>query len=250
MTHYWPICNGLMKDAKGSADMIQGSLTSFVPDRFGNADSALALNGGWTQVPSGIYFDSPQFTITVWIFPQNVGRWSRVIDFGNGPSGDNILLTIDCGDNLLSGLGLYSGSNFITQPNSGQALTLNTWQFLVVTFNGTNVYFYINGALVGTSSNTFLDLLSINRTKNYIGKSNWAGNGFSSSYIDELRFYRISLTQIQINTLMNQSDTSSTLNSCKVTTTSTTSTTSTHIITSPPSSTSQLTSSISSNNLI
>ena len=34
--------------------MKQGALTSFTSDRFGNANSALALNGGWAQVPSGV----------------------------------------------------------------------------------------------------------------------------------------------------------------------------------------------------
>ena len=71
LTHYWPIESGSMNDVKGAADMSQGNATSYTSDRFGNANSALALNGGWTQVPSGIYFNSPQFTITAWVYPQN-----------------------------------------------------------------------------------------------------------------------------------------------------------------------------------
>ena len=43
-----------MLDQIGSAHMTQGALTSFTSDRFGNANSALALNGGWAQVPSGV----------------------------------------------------------------------------------------------------------------------------------------------------------------------------------------------------
>ncbi len=68
LTHYWPICNCTMKDAIGTADMIQGNLTSFIADRYGKVNSALALNGGWAQVPSGIYFDTPEFTIAVWVY--------------------------------------------------------------------------------------------------------------------------------------------------------------------------------------
>ena len=48
LTHYWPICDGQMLDQIGMANMIQGNLTSFTLDRFGNANSALALNGGYT----------------------------------------------------------------------------------------------------------------------------------------------------------------------------------------------------------
>ena len=59
MTHYWPITNGGMLDQIGLAHMKQGALTSLTLDRFGNPNSALALNGGWTQVPSGVYFNTP-----------------------------------------------------------------------------------------------------------------------------------------------------------------------------------------------
>ena len=93
LTHYWPICKDQMLDVIGSAHMTQGNFTSFTTDRFGYANSALALNGGWTQVPPGIYLDTPEFTISVWIFPQNTESWSRVFDFANGCHLDQIELT-------------------------------------------------------------------------------------------------------------------------------------------------------------
>ena len=48
--------------------MTQGNLTLFTKDRHGYSNSALALNGGWTQVPSGYYFNTPEFTVTFWVF--------------------------------------------------------------------------------------------------------------------------------------------------------------------------------------
>ena len=74
--------------------MTQGSLTTFVPDRFGNPNSALNLNGGWTQVPAGNYFNTPAFTISAWVYPQQVGLYARVIDFGDGPGPENVILAI------------------------------------------------------------------------------------------------------------------------------------------------------------
>ncbi len=50
-----------MLDEIGSAHMTQGALTLFGADRFGCPHSALALNGGWTQVPPGIYFENLLF---------------------------------------------------------------------------------------------------------------------------------------------------------------------------------------------
>ena len=56
LTHYWPISNGQMNDLIGSAHMIQRSkATLFANDRFGNVNSSINLNGGWTQLPQGIY---------------------------------------------------------------------------------------------------------------------------------------------------------------------------------------------------
>jgi hypothetical protein len=46
-----------MNDYIGSAHMTQESSSTFTLDRFGNNNSALALNGSWTQVPAGIYFN-------------------------------------------------------------------------------------------------------------------------------------------------------------------------------------------------
>ena len=54
LAHYWSFDNGQMLDQIGSSHLMQGNLTNFTMDRFGCSNSALALNGGWTQVPSGV----------------------------------------------------------------------------------------------------------------------------------------------------------------------------------------------------
>jgi hypothetical protein len=61
LTHHWPIWSSQMNDQIGSAHMIQGLNTIFDADRFGTPNSALNLNGGWTYVPKGVFFDTPQF---------------------------------------------------------------------------------------------------------------------------------------------------------------------------------------------
>ena len=67
-----------MTDVVGSANMTQGSLTTFTFDRFGNPNAALNLNGGYTQVPAGVYFNTPGITVTVWVYPLSVGLWAKV----------------------------------------------------------------------------------------------------------------------------------------------------------------------------
>jgi len=192
-----------MLDQIGSAHMKQGALTSFTTDRFGNANSALALNGGWTQVPSGVYFNTPQFTISVWIYPQQVGSYSRVIDFANGPSGDNVALAVSVGTSLQPYFEICPPSGCSISTTSSQKLIMNQWQFLVATFDGTISRVYLNGQVTGSSSGAYA-MKTLTRANCLIGKSNWAGDEFSSSFLDDLRFYNRSLTQTEIQQLMNQ----------------------------------------------
>ena len=198
LTHYWPIVKGTMKDVIGSANMIQGNLTSFSSNRFGCPNSALALNTGWTQVPPGVYFNTPQFTISVWVYPSNVGDDARVFDFGYGQLVDSIILSLSFGNSLKPYLTIFSGSTLEFTVISSQNLVLNQWQFLVVTFDGTNVQIYLNGVVTAGNSNQNTLLTTKSRSKCYIGKSNWDSQGFSDSYLDDLRFYNQSLTQSDI----------------------------------------------------
>ena len=224
-----------MNDLIGNAHMSLGFNTTFVEDRFGMPNSALALNGGWTQVPSGIYFDSSQFTATAWVYPSQLGKYSRVFDFGNGQYSNNIGLAF-CSNFLNSNpiAEIYNGS-LLALPRvlSSKSLNLDAWQFLALTFNGSILSLFINGSLAGSSSmpngETF-QLPHLNRARNFFGKSNWPIDGYSSSFLDDIRFYSISLTQTQINDLMND-DVSNSFSACPFISTTTTSSSTTSTIT-------------------
>ena len=198
LTHSWPIKMGTMLDEIGAAHMTQGNSTSFIEDRFGCPNSALALNGGWTQVPPGIYFDTPEFTISFWIYPQQVGVWSRVIDFGNGPNSNNIFLS----QYSTPYFQIYSNNVIVNKAVSPDNLQTNKWQFLAVTLNCNRSTIYIDGQLTINLNKQYTLQIS-NRTNCFIGKSNWAGDGYSYSNLDDLRFYNKSLTQEEIVELMN-----------------------------------------------
>jgi hypothetical protein len=194
-----------MKDKIGGADMTQGSLTTFAADRFGNPNAALNLNGGWTRLPSGVYFNTPAFSISVWVYPINVtSSTARIIDFGNGESADNILFTIK------KYYAIYSGAINKIASSTSQNVLLHQWQFLALTFNGTHGNVYMNGSLADSKAISLFTLSTLTRTNCYIGKSGWPNDGVSSSYLDDLRFYNVSLTQTEIANLMNQNQTGET----------------------------------------
>jgi hypothetical protein len=196
-----------MLDQIGTANMTQGENTTFVEDRFCNPNSALALNGGWTQVPPGVYFDTPEFSISVWVYPLNVADWARVIDFGNGGTNDNIILGLSFVSlkPLIPYFAIFNGPATIFIPKSSQSLLLSQWQFLVAAFNGTNARVYLNGELKADAYNESLKFqTNVSRSMCFIGKSIKTTIGYSWSYLDELRFYNKSLTQAEIYDLMNQ----------------------------------------------
>ncbi len=165
-------------------------------------------------MPPGIYFDTPEFTISVWIYPMNVDYWAKIIDFGNGEYADNIMLSLSLGNTLQPYFKFYSGSNIVFSTISAIKINLNQWQFLTATNNGTIARVYLNGTLVGESNiQSYIQSINLSRSKCYIGKSN-SVDGYSSSYVDDLRFYNKSLTQEEILELINynQNETSMFLN--------------------------------------
>jgi hypothetical protein len=187
-----------MKDDTGGADMTQGNLTRFAADRFGNPNSALDLNGGWTQLPAGIYFNTPEFSVSLWVYPQSVPLYSRILDFANGQS-DNVLVTI-----LYPNFDIYSGVTGAISVKSFQNVTFNQWQFLTFTFDGIRGNVYLNGNLVGNKTITQYTMSAISRTNCYFGRSAWPTDGYTSSYLDDIRFYNVSLTQSEVIQSMNQ----------------------------------------------
>ena len=190
-----------MSDIIGTADMTQGTpLTTFVSDRFGNPSSALSLNGGYTQVPAGIYFNSPQFSISAWVYPLSVINYARVVDFGNGANSNNILLALGSPGPYPLFL-IVNGATQLTWCVSSQALVIGQWQFFAATFDGSYARMYINGLLTCTVQLVYYPT-NLLRSYNYFGKSNW-NDGSSSSYLDDLRFFNVSLSQSDIVTLMN-----------------------------------------------
>lgn len=162
------------------------------------ASPATALNfdgvDDYVTAPAGVYFNG-NLTVEAWVYPKSYASWSRVIDFGNGPNANNVLLTITDG---ASGAPQFHVNNQFFRSN--KKLTLNTWNHLAVTVNGTAVTFYINGVAAGTG---IINTPPENVTRNncYIGRSNWTSNAYANASLDEVRIWSraLSVCEIQNN---------------------------------------------------
>jgi hypothetical protein len=193
-SNYWPMSNHL-NDAVGGANLFEGSSYSFVPDRFCSPNSAIYFNKGYLKVPSGIYF-SGNFTFTAWIYLKSYQSWSRIFDFGNGQTSDNVVLSMVDSTSQLTG-SLFKGSSrsFIETSSSSSKINLNEWYFISFVLNGTIGYIYVNGDQVAT--NTLNVPNNITRTSNYIGKSNYDDPNADAIY-DELKIYQGALSSADI----------------------------------------------------
>ncbi len=193
LVYYWPIAGSTI-DVVSGKDMTLVTNAALTTDRFGNPNSALKFTLGYATVPSDVYFDGPScgFTVMVWLYLLGWSNAQRIIDFGNGNDADNIMFMFGSGQ-------LYFNTfSFTTAYNLPQiTVNLNQWMHIAATFNSGTISVYINGILA-TSLQSAAFRSEILRTSNYVGKSNWPGDGLANSILDELKIFNKPLSVEEI----------------------------------------------------
>jgi len=146
--------NGYAQDMSGNNHNATIHGATFIPDRFGTANAALAFDGNdWLDVP---YSNSlvPQdhgFTHSMWVKFDSTSMSSAVYSNGNADySGGFLSLTYYIND--LSSVFLHSwwGSNFYNDNSFSLPTTLydNTWHQIITVIDGQNITMYIDNLYV------------------------------------------------------------------------------------------------------
>ena len=125
-------------------------------------------------------------TIAAWVrFNDFEQPWSRILDFGNGPADNNIILSHQANSNGLS-FRVYSGDS-----NQSSSLEINDffrqeeWLHVTATVDDSGLMtIYRNGILL--KSREGIVPAKCHRQGNFLGKSHWAGDGYLSGNIDDL----------------------------------------------------------------
>lgn len=164
--------------------------------------SSLSFNGSNQYVNIDAFtLPSTNITVTGWFYvlPGATG-WARFFDFGNGAGSNNFLYAPG------NGLSVY-GSTQVTQPGLVTGYNNSAWHFIAwtLTNNGTgngtwNVY--MDNAVVYTNTNAAFPTV-ISRSNNFLMFSNWAGDGYTTGYLNDFRIYSRILSAAEISALYN-----------------------------------------------
>ncbi len=216
-----------MNDKVGNADMKLGSTGSYVyfrTDRFGNINEAFGIfqRNSYTYVQPGSFFTTPQFSISFWVFSNEIflydpnndsGSGSGYPVFGFGPNDNNIanndiIFYLTRNFTFSPSLQIWNSTSIVVNCQTSNSLWPeyeNKWLHLVATYDGLTANIYINGSLA-SSVNQSYSLPVITRYFNYFGRdytNNYTNHYPANFYLDDIRFYSISLTPKQIQNIMN-----------------------------------------------
>lgn len=157
---------------------------------------ALNLDGvnDHVTVPSGVWFDG-DFTVEAWVYPRNFNNQERVLDFGNGAQADNIAMGLSSMNSGRPFIDIFRGASaqgvVATNP-----LPSATWSHVAYVLSGTSARIYVNG--VEVASGTVHVPRAVARTSNFIGASNWSGDGHTDAMLDDVRIWSTARTPEQV----------------------------------------------------
>jgi hypothetical protein len=200
LINYWTFCANF-NDSVGQAHGFGGLKASLTSDRFGVASSALDLSNGFIKIPPGIYFSSNEYTVTAWVYIRAFNFNSRLIEFGNGPFSDNVLMALTQGASGRLYQEFYVEATRKIVMNTQAVMNLNTWFHVAYVVWHQNAYIYVNGEM--STGSVWNQPRSIQRTLNFIGKSNNPEDQLANAIIDELKIFNRGLSQTEVRHDMN-----------------------------------------------
>ena len=204
--HTYLACNDgtgtTVSDASGQGHA--GTLTGSATWGTGKSGSAPALNGStdYVSLPANLVTDLTDFTVACWVYWNASRNWERIFDFGSG-TGRYMFLTPRSGSGVVRFAITVDGGKGEQAVTGTAALPTAQWVHVAVTLSGRLATLYVNGTAVGSNSAEFLPPWQLGgTTRNWIGRSQYAGDPYFNGRIDEFRIYRGALAAADIAALI------------------------------------------------
>ena len=157
--------------------------------------SLTASSSQYVQITDAFTTASTGMSFSFWFRSNNTSLWGRIFDFGNGSWSDNIIAFIN-GGNL--GFSVYFGNTSTQINNVIPSINNNNWHHITWTLDTSkNWKIYLDGNLYISYANMNYPK-TIQRSLNYIGKSNWSSDPYFNGAIDDFRYYSRVLTSSEV----------------------------------------------------
>jgi hypothetical protein len=194
----------------GNTEPPLASVTPTLPALTALHRSALAFDGLDDYV---VVADAPSldlqnsFTIAAWVYLDSYTGWASLVTKGDKPNFNNYAIQqsepLDPLYHTVYGRLRFTGcvSLPIPLPESQTVLSLRTWHFVAVTFDGQRVRFYTDGQPDG--SGDVRGPLCANNKPLYIGADFPLTTEYWQGGINELQIWNAALSEAQIPVLMN-----------------------------------------------
>ncbi len=165
----------------------------------GKRNSSLYFNGtdDYVNIGSGTSLDqTSQVSVSAWVYPTNNTGWYVIFQRGDGtPNGYRLKIS--------------NTSKWAFNPDASGSWTystddaaINTWSYVVGTWDGTTTKLYVNGVLVSTTSDSGTPTSTAGEVANIGSYGNGAGQLFPGQ-IDDVRIYNYALTASQVKNVYN-----------------------------------------------
>ncbi len=198
--------DGVLERADAGADAGTGWASA------GRTGSALSLTGSQdVSVPSGVFANVSDATISAWVRVGALAAWSRLFDFGNGPVGTGnrwTFLTVAAGAggpvqwNVYGGVpGDGSTREAVVAP--GTVLPLGVWKHIALTASGSAYRMYVDGFPAADLANGPVIPLSEMEPltpTSWLGKSRFGDPGLNGE-VDDFRVYNRVLSTSEVEDL-------------------------------------------------
>ncbi len=144
------------------------------------------------------------YTLMAWIYPTSFGEtnYGRIITKGDDGTSQGLIFYLNNYTGQQS-MRVYhtQGASYSFADATNNAITLNQWQLVAVTFKNNTIHFYVNGNDV-TLNSTIGNMTEDTTNPLYIGDEADGSRTFDGK-IDEVLIFNDSLTQEQIKAIYN-----------------------------------------------
>jgi len=196
---YYPF-NGNANDASGNGNNGSFSGATLTTDRLGVPNQAVHFDGSSTAMSASIASiplgNSPR-SLVAWIKPDDGSPINGVIDYGTNDC-PGYMFGISHGKSGNGNIGFWGGCQDFA---SNLLAPSNQWSFVALTFDGTNMLFYVNG----NSQSYAICPLNTLPSRLWVGVETLNdGGSFRDSFrgsIDDVRIYNRKLPFSEIQSL-------------------------------------------------